>query len=116
MLWLTVNPPGTYYSLDSSSGVASATPCPVDTFGIGLKKQRQCVGCPSGYTTASVSGASSLSQCGEWGHSCSYLVCCKTDKLQDKETEQTGFDVASLCMLACRAGKLRQDTSCPASL
>lgn len=44
-----VNLPGFYYTLDNN--VPGAVQCPVNTYGPGLKKQRACVPCPTGFTT-----------------------------------------------------------------
>lgn len=41
--------PGFYYTIDN--GNPGAVQCPVNTYGPGLKKQRACVPCPTGFTT-----------------------------------------------------------------
>jgi hypothetical protein len=69
-----VNVPGSYYTLSisgSSISVGQVT-CPADTFSPGLKKQRACVPCPSGYTTEGVMGAVVPTQCGECH--CQYTI------------------------------------------
>ena len=44
-----VNLPGFYYTLDNNQ--PGAVQCPINTYGPGLKKQRACVPCPTGFTT-----------------------------------------------------------------
>lgn len=61
---LAVNLPGTYYDL-SPNNTISAVPCPVDQYGPGLKKQRQCIPCPTGFTTDGAAGQTSPSACRE---------------------------------------------------
>ena len=57
-----VNVAGTSYSVDAS-GNPSATTCPADTYGPGLRKQRTCVPCPPGYTTNTLTGQPRASSC-----------------------------------------------------
>jgi hypothetical protein len=45
-----VNVPGSSYSVDAA-GNPSSTTCPINTYGPGLKKQRACVPCPTGFIT-----------------------------------------------------------------
>jgi hypothetical protein len=58
-----VNQPGYFYSV-TAAGVPSATPCGPDSYSPGWKKQRACVPCPSGFTTAGVVEAKSPTACG----------------------------------------------------
>jgi len=59
-----VNVAGTYY-VQNADGTVGAVTCPVDTYSPGLKRQRACVPCPTGYTTFGVMGATSPTQCSE---------------------------------------------------
>mgnify|MGYP001810299316 CR=1 FL=1 len=69
----SVNPAGTYFTFDEATKEPGVAMCPVNTYGPGLKKQRACVPCPSGYTTdfstsgviTQRTGQSSKSACGK---------------------------------------------------
>lgn len=66
LLASTGNMPGYYYiPSNATSPTPSAAPCPADTWGRGLRKQRQCVSCFTGFTTGGVTGATSSSACCE---------------------------------------------------
>lgn len=58
-----VNLPG--YSYDLTDTGVMAVLCPVNTFGPGLRKQRACVPCPTGYVTMGKVGQILPSACGE---------------------------------------------------
>ena len=62
---LAVNMPGTYYVISSDGKTIDQMTCRADTYGPGLKKQRACVPCPTGFSTVGVLGAASPNQCGE---------------------------------------------------
>jgi hypothetical protein len=68
-----VNQPGFSYSIDST-GTPSAVLCGPGTYSPGLKKQRACVPCPSGFTTDGQSGARLPSACGR--RLLSSVWCC----------------------------------------
>jgi hypothetical protein len=59
-----VNIAGTYFAY-GVDGSPKSVECPTDSYGPGLRKQRACVPCPPGYTTAGVTGSVSISACGE---------------------------------------------------
>lgn len=59
----SVNVPGTYYLLDSTGQPAAAT-CPADTYSPGLRKQRACVPCATGFTTNQATEQLSARACG----------------------------------------------------
>jgi hypothetical protein len=59
-----VNMPGYSYSINSA-GQPSASLCPLNTYSPGMKKQRACVPCPTGFSTNGRTGASSPTACGE---------------------------------------------------
>lgn len=59
-----VNLPGFSYSVDSR-GNPSVLRCPVNTYGPGLKKQRACVPCPTGFSSNGKDGQSSSAACGK---------------------------------------------------
>lgn len=61
-----VNLPGFFYTF-SSSGGPSATLCPENSYSPGLRKQRACVPCPTGFTTNGQTGQRSLTACGKQG-------------------------------------------------
>jgi hypothetical protein len=61
-----VNLPGTSYSISADGATIDMTTCPVNTYSPGLKKQRACVPCPTGYTTNFVTGAVSPTQCSKF--------------------------------------------------
>jgi hypothetical protein len=61
-----VNVRGTFYALDAATNTPTATECPVDTFGPGLKKQRACLPCPPGYTTNGGVRKTKSSECREF--------------------------------------------------
>jgi hypothetical protein len=58
-----VNAPGHFFAL-GSAGAVSAVECPPDTYCPGLKKQRACVPCPTGFTTNGLTGQYSPAACG----------------------------------------------------
>lgn len=59
-----VNTPGTYYQLNAT-GSPTAITCPQDSYSPGLRKQRACVPCAPGFTTADLSAQRSSQACGE---------------------------------------------------
>jgi len=63
-LLLSVNLPGYSYDINAL-GKLSATKCPVDTYSPGMKKQRACVPCPTGFTTKGRTGAVAPTACGK---------------------------------------------------
>jgi hypothetical protein len=67
LLLLSVNVPGTYYTVVSTWNSTSIDQvlCPDNTYGAGFKKQRACVPCPTGFTTNGLVGATAPSACGE---------------------------------------------------
>jgi len=64
LLLSTVNLPGTFYTIDGTSGEVGASVCPVNTYGPGFRKQRACVPCPTNYKTNGLTGRTSPMQCG----------------------------------------------------
>lgn len=58
-----VNLPGTFYTIDGTSGEVGASVCPVNTYGPGFRKQRACVPCPTNYKTNGLTGRTSPMQC-----------------------------------------------------
>jgi hypothetical protein len=69
-----VNPAGTYFTFDEQTKEPGVATCPANTYGPGLRKQRACVPCPSGYTTDFIgtngvitqrTGQASKSACGK---------------------------------------------------
>jgi len=60
---LAVNLPGYFYTIDTLGTTVGQTICPVNTYSAGLKKQRACVPCPTGYTTNGAIGASTPTAC-----------------------------------------------------
>lgn len=65
LLVLTVNLPGYMFALDAATGDPNAVPCPVDTFGPGLRKQRACPPCPTGFTTVGKNKQTTMNACGK---------------------------------------------------
>jgi hypothetical protein len=59
---LAVNLPGTFYDIQAGNTIA-AVMCPRDSYCAGLKKQRQCVPCPTGYTTNGAIGQVAPTAC-----------------------------------------------------
>ena len=55
--------PGHYYTISSDGLTVGAVECPENTYSPGLKKQRACVPCPTGFTTNGTTGATSPLQC-----------------------------------------------------
>jgi hypothetical protein len=64
-----VNTPGTYYQLNAT-GSPTAVTCPQDSYSPGLRKQRACVPCAPGFTTAGLSAQRSSQACGECRRVC----------------------------------------------
>lgn len=64
MFMPAVNLPGYSYDI-TAAGTPSATLCPLNTYGPGMKKQRACVPCPTGFTTNGKLGQTSANTCGE---------------------------------------------------
>jgi hypothetical protein len=60
----SVNLPGYSYSI-TAAGTPSAAPCGPDSYSPGYKKQRACVPCPTGFTTAGAVQAKSPTACGK---------------------------------------------------
>lgn len=63
-LAVAVNMPGYSYDVDAI-GTPSAKLCPLNTYGPGMKKQRACVPCPTGFTTNGRTGQTLPTACGE---------------------------------------------------
>lgn len=59
-----VNLPGFKYTVNAM-GEPNVEPCPINTYNLGLRRQRTCWPCPSGHTTNELTGATDVSQCGE---------------------------------------------------
>jgi hypothetical protein len=64
VIWRSVNAAGTSYTVDAAGNIVVTT-CPQDTYGPGMKKQRSCVPCPSGYTTRGATGQTTAAACGK---------------------------------------------------
>jgi hypothetical protein len=80
LLCCAVNLPGYSYSITSVNGlsIVSAERCPVNTYSPGLKKQRACVPCPTGFTTKGLDGRTRPEDCSEsQAHLSSPLSCSK---------------------------------------
>lgn len=60
-----MNLPGYYYSTVGPDSDPRAIACPQDTFQVGLRKQRGCVSCPVGMTTANRTMQTNIGACGE---------------------------------------------------
>lgn len=58
-----VNDKGYYYSINPTTSDPSATICPVDSYGPGLRKQRACVPCAPGYITNGATGSTVATAC-----------------------------------------------------
>lgn len=61
----SVNLPGYFYSI-TAAGAPSATPCGPDSYSPGWKKQRACVPCPTGFSTAGAVEAKAPTACGTY--------------------------------------------------
>lgn len=60
-----VNLPGYSYSISADGSTIDQVICPLNTYSAGLKKQRACVPCPTGYITLGVQ-SDSPTDCGEF--------------------------------------------------
>jgi hypothetical protein len=61
-----VNTPGNYYVIDATGQNVTQVPCPINTYGPGLKKQRACVPCPTGFTTNLMTSRFSPTACSKF--------------------------------------------------
>jgi hypothetical protein len=82
-----------------------AVKCGVDSYSPGLKKQRACVPCPTGFTTNGTVGATSPTQ------------CCKYLGWQYQHQQQTCCSISSKPAAASAANLLQhqQQTCCSIS-
>jgi hypothetical protein len=65
LLFPAVNLPGTFYTISLDGQTVDQQDCPVNTYGAGLKKQRACVPCPTGYSTMGGTAKTSPTDCGK---------------------------------------------------
>jgi hypothetical protein len=71
-----VNLPGFSYSITvnavTGTSDVSAVLCPENTYSPGLKKQRACVPCPTGFTTKGMTGMTRPEACSKSSHPTAY--------------------------------------------
>lgn len=136
-----VNLPGYSYSITSVNGlsIVSAERCPVNTYSPGLKKQRACVPCPTGFTTKGLDGRTRPEDCiipagyylkapgqvapcprGEWkagegpSGNCTKCAFGVTTKLEGSTLEQNCTDVVPGRYASAISGVIVQSTQiCP---
>lgn len=79
MLLPTVNNAGYYYTITTNATtgepIVGAVICPVDTYSPGLKKQRACVPCPTGFSTKNQTGSRKPTDCGACGATDGLRLC-----------------------------------------
>jgi hypothetical protein len=73
LLYPAVNLPGAFYSISTDGQTIDQQDCPANSYGAGLKKQRACVPCPTGYSTMGATAKTAATDCGECApaHNCS---------------------------------------------